>query len=114
MKVRRGLGPEVNNDVEEGTTAAAHNFGLGHWRKLKMHPANRALPFVVGDTGLRDRCLEAVRGKFALTECAGEKPAAVIVTFHVDDERPFESGFGKDHRRRFPCGQSNDGSLRYE
>src|SRR5262245_14078676 len=114
MKVRLGLGPEVNNDVEEGTAAAAHYFGLGHWRKLKMHPANGALSFVVGDTGLRDRRLETVRRKLALTKCAREKPAAVVVTFHVDDERPFESGFGKDHRRRFLCGRSNDGSLRYE
>ena len=44
LKVGWALRSQVDDDVEDGAARAAHDLGLGRWRELKMHPAERALP----------------------------------------------------------------------
>src|SRR5260221_9341617 len=97
---RRGLGPQVHDDVEDGAAAAACRLGLCSRRKLKVHCANGALLPVETDVRLRDLRLEAMSRELVLTERAGEEPAAVVPAFEVDDERSLERGFRKDHRRQ--------------
>ena len=43
------LGPQIDDDVEEGAARAAHELGLGRRRELEMHPAQRALLRIRGD-----------------------------------------------------------------
>ncbi len=77
---------KVDDDVQDGASAASHHLRLRSRRKLKVHSANRALLLVETNVRLGNRRLEAVRRKLMLTEGAGEEPAAVVTTFKVDNE----------------------------
>ena len=43
LEIRRALGAQVDDDVEDRATRAAHQLGLGGRRILKVHPAERPL-----------------------------------------------------------------------
>src|SRR5438477_11513 len=70
---------------------------LGRWRKLEMHPTQRALAIVEGDVGLRDQRLQSVLGELVLAKRPREEPSAVLARLDVDDECASELRFLKDH-----------------
>src|SRR5882762_1532712 len=93
----RALGPQVDDDVEDRPARGADQLRLGVGRILEVHPAQRALPLVVGDVRLRDHRLEAVLGELVLAKGAREEAAVVVPPLQIEDEGALQLGLGEDH-----------------
>src|SRR6267378_1900359 len=93
----RTLGPQVHDDVEDRPARGADQLRLGVRRVLEVHPAQGALPLVVGDVRLRDHRLEVVLGELLLTKSACEEAAVVVAPLQIEDECALQLGLGDDH-----------------
>ena len=86
LEIRRTLGAQIDDDVEDRASRAPDELGLGGRRILEVHAPQRSLGLVESDVGLRDDRLQSVIGKLLLAERASEEAAIVLATFDVDDE----------------------------
>src|SRR6267143_353453 len=93
----RALGPQVHDDVEDRPARGTDQLRLGLRRVLEVHPAQRALPLVVGDVRLRDHRLEAVLGELLLTKGPCEEATVVVAPLQIEDECALQLGLGEDH-----------------
>ena len=97
LQVSGAFRAKVDDDVDDRTTGAANELALGCGWTLEVHSSQRPLLPVGCNVGLCNRRLQPVVGEFLLTEGACEKPPAVLVWSEVDEKRPVQPGFGKDH-----------------
>src|SRR3954471_24854380 len=99
LEIRRALGPQVDDDVEDRSAGRPHQLGLGSRRVLEVHPPDGALVAIEGDIGLGDHGLEPVLLELALAEDAREDPAVVLPPLEIEDIGAPQSGLSEDHRR---------------
>ena len=59
LQVGGTFGTQVDNDVEDPAASTTHKLGLSCPRKLEVHAADCALPYVVGDIRLSDDAASA-------------------------------------------------------
>src|SRR5436190_23357023 len=97
LQVSGAFRAKVDDDVDDRTTRAANQLALGCGWTLEVHSSQRPLLPVGCNVGLCNRRFQPVVGEFLLTEGAREKPPAVLVWSEVDEKRPVQPGFGKDH-----------------
>ena len=96
LQIGRALGPQVDNDVQNATARASHQFRLGGRWKLEMHSAHCALLAVVSDIDLRNDRLQPMRLEFFFAECAGEEAALVFPALQIDEKGPFQLGLSEN------------------
>jgi hypothetical protein len=97
LQIGRTFRAQVDDDVDNGTSGAPNQFGLGGRGILEVHAAQRALEAVMGYVALSDDGLEPVCFELILAECTSEEAASVLSFFEVDNERPTQWCLGKDH-----------------
>jgi hypothetical protein len=97
VEVGRALRAQVDDDVQNRTTRAAHEFCLGCGWILKVHAAQCAFLVVKSDICLHNYGLEPVRLELLLTESPCKEASIIFFAINVNDICTFEFGFSKNH-----------------
>ncbi len=69
-----------------------------------MHPTERTLLLIEGNSTLGQPWIEPASCKFLLAPGSGKKTALIFYSFHFDDEAILEIGLIKDHQKTFTSG----------
>jgi hypothetical protein len=91
------IGAEINDDIIDCSSGAAHDFGFLMGGYLVMHAAQSAAFVIERDAALDKSGVQAVIGKLSLAPDSSEKTPLVFIALRLNDERPFELGLGEDH-----------------
>jgi hypothetical protein len=87
VHVGRRLGPQVDDDVEDGAARDAEELGLRDRRALEVEAPQGSALVVEDHVGLHDAAREPAAGEFVLAPCARVEAAVVLVALEVDDVR---------------------------
>jgi hypothetical protein len=98
LEVGRALGPQIDNDVEDGAARASHQLArrLGYWKCMP-----RSVPFLRSEATLA----WAITGlspwsRNSFWQKAREEAPLVRLAVEIDDEDVFKLCFGEDHGSR--------------
>ena len=99
-------GPQVHDHVPEGAAGDPHELHLFVGSDLKMEPADRAPPVIVGDAALVHQRLQPPRREVAAAEGAGEEAALVREALRLQDPGARQRRLAEDHARTFTSGMA--------
>ena len=97
LTIRRRFRPQIDHDIVNRATHAAHQLGFARRSFLEMHPTKCAGFGVRRQVALDDIWVEAMFRKFVHTKRARKKTTLILMPFEVDGECTAERGLNKDH-----------------